>query len=179
MTRLRSDCFGMIDGQSVSVMMAETGPRCSPAPKGVMPLSHGDPPVIRRLQTVIRWGELGERFFTAALLTFRVSAVAAASQPEACSSWPPHSGHSPTRLPIFVSDSTADLYHLTFRFRQPFQPAVDQEQAFGDGLFRRGQQTFVEPDGVRCGDFVQAAGDLVGRQIRREAFSRRAGRRRR
>ena len=46
------------------------------------------------------------------------------------------------------------------RFGHVVQPSVDKQQAFGDGLFRGSEQTFVEPDGVGGGNFVQTAGDL-------------------
>src|SRR5688572_16823201 len=40
------------------------------------------------------------------------------------------------------------------------QTPVRDHEAFGDGLFRRSQQAFVEPDRVRAGDFVQAVSDF-------------------
>ena len=40
------------------------------------------------------------------------------------------------------------------------QPTVSNHQAFGDRLFGRGEQTLVEPDGVRAGHLVQAVGNF-------------------
>src|SRR5258706_5810901 len=43
-----------------------------------------------------------------------------------------------------------------------FQAPVGDHDAFGDGLFGRGEQALVEPDGVGAGDFVQAVADFRG-----------------
>src|SRR5437868_6614038 len=47
------------------------------------------------------------------------------------------------------------------RLRHSFQTSVDKEQALGDRLLGRCQQTFVKPNRVRARDLVQAVRDLV------------------
>ena len=59
---------------------------------------------------------------------------------------------------------------LTLRLGQVFQTAVDEHEAFGHGLFGRSQQAFVEPDGVRAGDFVEAVGDFGASNPPRSIF---------
>ena len=46
---------------------------------------------------------------------------------------------------------------LPFGLRQILQTAVDQQQAFGNRLFRRCQESFVEPYGMGSGNFIQTA----------------------
>jgi len=89
------------------------------------------------------------------------------SHPLACSNCPEHSGH----LPIIV-DMIAPVTCVVFapcclpralaESGVAFQAPVGDHDAFGHRLFGRGQQAFVEPDGVRAGDFVQAVADFGG-----------------
>ena len=45
-------------------------------------------------------------------------------------------------------------------FGQVVEPAVNEQQALGDCLLGRGEQTLVEPNGVGRGDLVETVGDL-------------------
>ncbi len=57
---------------------------------------------------------------------------------------------------------THRLSDRSFRFGKVPEPAIDQQQAFGDRLFRRREETFVEPHGVGCGHLVQAPRHIDG-----------------
>ncbi len=64
-------------------------------------------------------------------------------------------GHLSGRSALLFAEGSCGI-------RMTFQTPVGDHDAFGDGLFRRGQQALVEPDGVGAGDFVQAVADFRG-----------------
>src|SRR5262249_26112439 len=43
-----------------------------------------------------------------------------------------------------------------------FQTSEGDQNAFGDGLFGRGDEPLVEPDGVSARDLIETAGDFGG-----------------
>lgn len=71
---------------------------------------------------------------------------------------------------IGLSDGRFDGFSGFGRLRDALQPALHDEDAFGDRLLRGGKQAFVEPDGMGAGGGIERAGDFASMKTAAEHF---------